>query len=252
MSFGLGMGLSLTEGGAAAGWTPAKIGGVTLWLRSDLGIALDGSNRLQAWTDQIHGYAFTQGTAANRPNYNASGGPNGTPRVSGASNNAWVALSQSIALTGCTCIVIAKVTTVANPNAGYFCAADSGNDFNSPNGAIFRCKGSTGGLAGYAGTFIDSTVSFDVFHSFRVDVPAGTSPTVTMSADGSVLTTFAPASGNITPTIWSVGSRIATGAAGNTPFDGDICEIILTNGKMAAGDLSLTSTYTTARYGLAA
>lgn len=62
---------------------PALIMGASTvaWWRSDLGITLNGST-VSAWADQSgNGHHLTQGTAANQPTYNVSGGPGGKPSL---------------------------------------------------------------------------------------------------------------------------------------------------------------------------
>ena len=65
------------------GGTPLSILGgpstVLQWVRSDLGITLNGST-VSAWADQSgNGNDYSQGTAAKQPTYNATGGANNTP-----------------------------------------------------------------------------------------------------------------------------------------------------------------------------
>jgi len=48
-------------------WVPTDINGCVLWLRSDLGITMDESNRVGTWADQSgNGYNANQGTDANK------------------------------------------------------------------------------------------------------------------------------------------------------------------------------------------
>lgn len=80
----LGLGLGLDAGGGVRRATPLSILGpasVLQWVRSDLGITLNGSG-VSGWADQSgNGNNLSQGTAANQPTYNATGGPNGTPSL---------------------------------------------------------------------------------------------------------------------------------------------------------------------------
>lgn len=76
----------LSEGQAPAvvpppPFSPADIANLGLWLRSDLGITLNGSD-VSAWADQSgSGNNVSQGTASRQPAYNASGGPNSLPSL---------------------------------------------------------------------------------------------------------------------------------------------------------------------------
>jgi hypothetical protein len=69
--------------GAASDFRPTQLAGCVLWLRSDLGITLNGST-VSAWADQSgNGNNATQGTGANQPTYSASdAGYAGRPSLS--------------------------------------------------------------------------------------------------------------------------------------------------------------------------
>ena len=65
---------------------PKDFGGCRLWVRSDLGISLASSGRVQAWQDQITKTSYVQTTDANRPTY--SPGINGRPKLVFAGSHA--------------------------------------------------------------------------------------------------------------------------------------------------------------------
>jgi hypothetical protein len=71
-------------GRRAASSNPFTILGATnvvAWWRSDLGITLNGGN-VSAWADQSgNGHNLAQGTAGLQPAYDATGGPNGRPKL---------------------------------------------------------------------------------------------------------------------------------------------------------------------------
>jgi hypothetical protein len=80
MRIGIGIGIPDYEGGA--GFQPPQLSGNVLWLRADLGITLDGSNKVSAWADQSGlGHDVSQSTSTKRPPYSSSGGPNNSPFV---------------------------------------------------------------------------------------------------------------------------------------------------------------------------
>lgn len=54
-------------------WVPADLAGCVLWLRSDLGVTKDGSNRVSSWADKSgQENNFVQTVGANQPLYVAS------------------------------------------------------------------------------------------------------------------------------------------------------------------------------------
>lgn len=72
---------------SAAAFTPASVSNIALWLRADMGTTLV-SGRASVWADQSGlGRDFAQGTAGNRPTYNATGGPNSMPCFDFAGGN---------------------------------------------------------------------------------------------------------------------------------------------------------------------
>lgn len=64
--------------------TPLTLFGTDLvsWHRADLGVTIDGSNRVSDWADQSgNGRHLTQTVAGSRPDYLATGGSNGGPII---------------------------------------------------------------------------------------------------------------------------------------------------------------------------
>jgi len=82
MRLGLGLGISGPsgkdgDGGRGVEAVAPQLSGLTLWLRSDLGVTLNTSNgNVSAWADQSGaGHHLSQSTAAAQPPYSTSGGP---------------------------------------------------------------------------------------------------------------------------------------------------------------------------------
>lgn len=67
--------------GSPAPVTPVTIFGSQLqeWWRADLGITV--ATGVSSWLGQVSGTDFAQGTGANQPAYDATGGPNGTAKM---------------------------------------------------------------------------------------------------------------------------------------------------------------------------
>ena len=75
------------------GFVPTRLSGNVLWLRSDRGIALNGSD-VSGWADQSgSGHNAAQTTAADQPAYGAATGVNGHPGVTfSRANTEWMDL----------------------------------------------------------------------------------------------------------------------------------------------------------------
>lgn len=67
-------------------FVPADFGGCRLWVRSDLGVSLASSGRVQAWKDQITKTDYFCLTDANRPDYGT--GLKGRPKLVFSGNQA--------------------------------------------------------------------------------------------------------------------------------------------------------------------
>jgi PKD repeat protein len=62
-------------------FSPAQISDLSLWLRPDLGVVLDGNNKVETWNDQSNnGFPLTQASSSKRPEVNPNGF-NGLPAM---------------------------------------------------------------------------------------------------------------------------------------------------------------------------
>lgn len=69
----IGINLNSTSGPAYGGFIPTHLPGCVLWLRADLGITKDGSDRVSAWADQSGlGHDVTQGVGSEQPLWEAT------------------------------------------------------------------------------------------------------------------------------------------------------------------------------------
>lgn len=86
--------------------TPATIMGAncTAWWRADLGVTV--STGVSAWADQVGSADFAQGTGANQPTFNATGGPNSTPSMTFDGSNDSLAATLARAAPGTTPAVV--------------------------------------------------------------------------------------------------------------------------------------------------
>lgn len=60
--------------GSGGGFVPTQLSGCVFWLRADMGITKDGSNKVSAWADQTgNGHHHTNGVAAQQPTFTETG-----------------------------------------------------------------------------------------------------------------------------------------------------------------------------------
>lgn len=236
-------------------FSPKSIADCIVWLRSDLGITIDGSNRVTGWLDQVAGTPYslvTDGPLAGQvtlPTWAPDGGPNG---VASVFFNVFDAPIGTDGLQGAspfqvgqdrTVVIVGHIT--ADANAGTACTVS----FHAPDQQImYSRQGATyvlwDGGGGWDTT--DPFISGDVIFVYRI---AGDGSTARVEVNG------------VEQTLGSAGP-ITTEAAedffflgfdalgdGNPPWDGQIDDLfaysrLLTDAEVA----DLYSQYTQPRY----
>ena len=227
--------------GAAAPSTPLTIISsvpVLAWFRGDLGITI--ATGVAAWANQQAGqptFDMNQGTGGLQPSFNATGGPNSTPIVTGA---------------GVSPFLLSPYTPVAPATTNLFFWLIFRRDVASiGNEAIVTASGA-------------STNRFSVRHSTgNVGAINGTALTVAMAATvwrraevnwtGSVADYLKIGSTQNGPGV-TMGNNAATGAlsmfatsTGVLPGASSIAELVITQG--APTELAALNTYCDTRYG---
>lgn len=213
-------------------FTPADLGGLVLWLRSDLGITLNAT-QVSAWADQSgQGNHFTQATGAVQPTYVASETDFPTPRPAVKFDQSQDRLDAAAAW------AVRYVAIVGVYNGATFAA------FNT-------LLGSTGAVPtrrffiGASGTA----------NWRKVDVPSdtatyardGTSTDVALTSANAPHLWEAEWGSDVTPTTgWRLG---ADGAAVNEWTD-SVAEVIMTNAVPSASQRAALKAYIAARYGI--
>ena len=214
-----------------------------LWVRSDVGVTLDGSNNVQSWLDLSgNGNNVTQATAANRPPL-VTNQINGWPSVRLNTSDGVTFLNHPLGAVASN-FTIWAVVSAGQPSLGaYQClyGNSAGVTFATFNGA----SGQPWGIylnAPISSTKIITSAGDSAYHSITVIV-GSTSGTITFSTDG-VITT-ATGSGAYTANAGTIGG-------GNTaqPFDGHLAELAVWNRQLASTEVQLLESYALARYGV--
>jgi len=238
-------------------FSPLVLPNLQLWLRSDLGITLNGSN-VSAWADQSgNGRDFTQAVAIAQPGYNASSGANGTPALTfnGTTQNLDGA-GFGFNTTGALIIVFKNdaASVVGTANA-IFEASNGSNaiDFEVINFAgytvyNFGLNYSSGNLVGISDAFQNSL--FEAWIVNNTGSAVGLPGAHTADVSGATKTPIASGA-PVSPA--SFGNKSGIGYRIDILggfWQGRICEIIVTSSNLSAGDQTLVRAYLNLRYGL--
>jgi len=219
---------------ARKSFDPRNLLGCVTWLRSDLGITLNGST-VSTWANQVSGVSAnaSQSTAGKQPTY-ATGGLGGQPKLTFAAGQAF---TWALDLAGAKSVMfVLKMTS--EPHTGF---------------SVASIKGSTGplftevivDLSGYKYvTFADDIGSFNssghddvlgttsghvLLHTYSGSAPSSQS-SYGAALDGAVKTVVA--SGAISrggTDLGSIGGRLDASQNGAFLFNGDLYEIIVYN-----------------------
>jgi hypothetical protein len=218
------------RGGYGGGFSPASIGGLTLWVRSDTGVTV-GSGTVSAWADLSgNGNTLTQGTGANQPTYNATDASyNGLPSLSATGTqfigNAAVTLAEPFTV-GVVCVFAT--------NAATSIAIDSTSGTRPIIAAAPPTYELTLGGAGFVtfGTFAQNTTVMLV-----------------CVFNGAASVGYASSSTGTTGTT-AAGSMLGLSAFGGlgSNLTGSIAEVFLWNKGLAAGDVHSLLLYGASRY----
>lgn len=235
MRLGLELGIGAIRGGS---FLPTAIAGLTLWLRADTGITLNGS-RVSGWADQSgHGNDGSQGTAAQQPLLVASA-QNGRPVLRGDGARR-VDISGQGTPTAATLIFVMSGMVAATDS--YLMSAVA----NLTQGLIANYEGAqvvswynNGDIGNFGAMPTDRSL-----HVFIVTQVNGSS--LIGYLDGAQVFSAVPAHD-----LLALGSIIsgATLVAGGS--DGDVAEVIAYDRVLAAGELASVTSYLKARYAIA-
>jgi hypothetical protein len=237
--------LFLFAGGAPIGTmldyvAPAK---VEFYNRADLGITLNGSDVSQ-WDDQSGaGRHWTQGTAARQPVYNATGGPDGKPCVTGQTAEQHFLLISGYtrpapATTPTVYWIVARQTGDSVANAGIIYGG------NYRLGVVTPVTVTQRGFRLNAGTSVPAspgvTYTNNTWALLRATFLGGTTDSLHV---GSASATGLNAGNNAT-----TGNLQLLGVGTTVNFEGDVAEVLCLNAEPSAGEISAMIGYVTAYY----
>jgi hypothetical protein len=216
----------------------------TAWFRSDLGISLDGSNNVETWNDQSgNGYNVTQGTSAERPAYNTSGGANGRQRLTWTESDMGLQnTSFSLAAYPVDIFVVATYSATLPASNGVYMI-----DLGSNNDVILIQSGTPNP------TFYDGILLSYTNNNFTQNVPA-----VLEACNLGSASTFINMNGG-TPTTGSTGTTAQAATSltiGNygggflLGWIGDIYEVVIFSSELSSGNRNSLLAYFTSVYGI--
>lgn len=216
-------------------FVPTDIGGLVLWLRSDLGIT-QGGGTVSAWADQSGaGNHFTQGSPVIQPNYVASETDFPTPRPAVKFNVASSSLVSGAVFSGIAWIGVVGVYPAAT--------------FANFNGLV---------IAGTSGVGQTPLRGDSGAATWRVSTgPAGTRYRDGTATDTALTTANAPHFWECVPTVaWNpTGSIVRLGcddATAGREWNDSVAEVFMATSTPSAGVRAQIRAYLTALYGFAA
>lgn len=229
--------ISMRASRGGATFDPSTLSGGLFRLRPDSGVVLDGSNRVQSWTDSWNGHVFSQATAGNRPLYTASG-VNSKPTVDFAVARVDYLAGPTIdcsAFTGLTLIAILNFTNTGTysmivAHNGKDELRSQGSNAQMASAGVDNCAGVTsraGSWGVMSGTHVAAGSTTRVYWNNTEDANAPAGAGALGSAD------------------FAIGSR----GAGSLTMNASLAEVLAYSRALSTIELAQVVTYA-ARYGI--
>lgn len=223
-------------GGVRVGspFSPLDISGLVLWLRSDLGVTLNGSN-VSAWADQSgQGNNVSQGTGAQQPPYVASdasfGGQPSLTFTNGSHQNLGSGVWSVSLVQPCTWYVLAKYTSFAGVGIVMQDISAHQAMYVTANGGAFQIS---------AASAMGSAHVSNGAHAF-VGVFNGASSAAYLDAS------TGPVSGNVGA---GTLTRLQVSLSNANNWSGSVAEVMGYSGAHTAANVAQVLQYYNSRYG---
>lgn len=234
-------------------FSPNKLPNLSLWLRSDLGITLNGSN-VSSWADQSgNGRDFTQGTAAAQPAYVSSGGAKNRPYLDFDGVNDYLYRASGWSPTGAqTVIIVFKTDAAPSPGvaAGILGISDAGTGQIDIENIVYSGYTEYNFRFSYGANLVGfSPLDFTNYSRWVISYNGSGSATpgnYTMYKEGASFGSLIASGGSAAfPAGAGIGFRLDTGV---NFFDGKILEIIIYSDQKTGTDLANLVAYIESLY----
>lgn len=243
--------------GSASSWRPTQLSGCVLWLRADLGITKDGSDKVSAWADQSGaGNNVTQATGTKQPTWvaGALGGQaalsfDGGDVLASAPSN-WAAYST-----------ISMAMVFVKDNAAASVAFSHGVPSSSNGLAWWQDVGAAGrysvAVDSSGATWTQRAASgysagTNYVALMTVDTSLAAASEVTLRVNGTAVTLGTLVGGDQSGNLGGVAVAYCIGAQDTTPnfgMSGDIAEVIVCSTAWSASEIASIEAYARRRYG---
>ena len=228
--------------GGPPAFSPLQVTGLVLWLRADLGITTV-SGKVSAWTDQSgtgdSNKDVTQGTAANRPTYNATdAGYNNQSTLTFDGTDDWMASGvwSTVPTTTGTFFIVGEMGLAATQVMS--CMHDTGG-----LGELYGNGGGVDDLQYYQGATLVAVGESGINSKSVFAVERNGASTKIYQNAKTAITTGNAGSGALQRLI--LGSNAL---AASLPLNGKIAEVLDYNVILSAGNRGLVMDYLGARY----
>lgn len=228
---------------------PCQLVGCALWLRADIAVTKDGSNKISVWGDGSgRGNAASQSNPTWQPTWVAAGWPNGQPAVQFTGATPTWFTTPSISLGSQTLILAMKMSGTA----GYILAHNT-SDPNNESWLYGTSRGPSC-MVGRGGVYAqkDKGAGWAVDNTPRIVsmVFGGTASSLAMYINGVAQTLTDTSTGDPGGSVSSGPIAIGANIVGGGPSTGLIAEVAVFSRSLPAIERQRVERYMGARYGI--